>query len=95
MSAETVELYHQSASTSDRKPAEFVGRAVISNLPAERFPSDLEVLAPLIRVDGKLYRLTSTGFGFGPQAPAKYTDVEPVEATSIPETLDDSAGRGA
>jgi hypothetical protein len=58
-----------------------VGSAIISNLPTDRYPSDLGWLAPVIQTPDGRFWLFKSNFSYGVQPPATYNLISIVQAT--------------
>lgn len=55
-------------------PSQVIGTAKLTGLPADRFPGDLQWLAPAITVNGRFFTFVDS-FGFGPPGTATYVEV--------------------
>jgi len=58
-----------------------VGTAIISNLPTDRYPSDLGWLAPVIQTPDGRFWLFKSNFSYGDQPLATYKLISLVQAT--------------
>ena len=59
-------------------PEVVIGTATLEDLPDERYPSDLQWLAPFIEVDGRYFSFVAN-FSFGPQQASTYVEVQPLK----------------
>jgi hypothetical protein len=74
-----------------------VGSAIISNLPTDRYPSDLGWLAPVIQTPDGRFWIFKSNFSYGDQPLATYKLISLVQATgqsavqATPETTEQAA----
>lgn len=62
--------------------ATVIGEATIADLPDERFPDDLRLLAPVLTAQGRYFQFVP-GFVYGPQQRASYMEILPRTVRAI------------